>query len=318
MKQLKYHIKLISILFIFSVSGCAEFFVDSEPIKDDNTKLSSFIPKNLSIQQISINRFVISWDATTAKIDGYEVWRKKDNEGYLLLIKLPANVNFYVDTTEKPSITHYYKVRSYKDTMLSKFSNEVSTAYWTKIPAPSNLKAVASGINRIRLTWWDNTEDEEFFVLAYKPNFQTTYKDSIIIEKNSELYYLTNLKYTEDYNFKIRAVSSKGRSLWSNEVTTKPISWNSTPATPVLSYEIDSNKTFIKLIWQNLGNGINYELERKIEDDHYRTIYDGSSSEFIERSIYSGKKVYYRLSAYSTAEKVYSEFSNIIEITVTK
>ncbi len=140
----------------------------------------------------------------------------------------------------------------------------------------------------------------------------------MIIEKNSELYYLSNLKYTEDYNFKIRAVSGKGRSLWSKEVISKPISWNSTPAAPVLSYEIDSNKTFIKLTWQNLGNGINYELERKIEGDHYRTIYDGSSLEFIERSIFLGKKVNYRISAYSTTEKVYSEFSNVIEITVTK
>lgn len=319
MKQLKYLLRLSSFIIILVIGGCAEFFVDQEPVKDDKNNLSSdFVPKNLSIQQISDRKYIISWDAVSSNITGYEIWRKKDNAGYMLLMKLPSNLTYYIDTTEKPSTTHYYKVRSYKDTVYSKFSNEVSTALWSLVPPPSNVRAVASGQNRIRLTWWDNTDDEEFFVIAYRPTFQTTYKDSVIISSNLELYYLSNLKYTEDYFLKIRAVSPKGRSLWSKEVSAKPISWNSTPATPVLTFEIDSNKTSIKLTWNNLGVGIYYELEKKIEGGHFNKIYDGAALEFIDKTILTNKKMYYRLTSYTTAEKVFSEYSNTVEIMVNR
>lgn len=315
MKKLIYLLRTISLILLL-FTGCAEFFVDSEPVNRNTAVNSEIMPKSISIEQISMNKYLVSWVAPSANVTGYEVWRKIENQGYQLLIKLPYNITYYVDSTSKPSITHYYKIRSYKDTTFSQFTSEVSTLKWSKVPAPSNLFAAANGINQVRLTWWDNTDDELFFILAWKPQSSSKYKDSIIVNANQEVAIISNLTFNENYIFRIRAVSVNGSSLWSNEVSAKPVSWNSTPPTPVLAVKYDTLSNSNKLTWTNVGQTINYRVEKKYEGSHYNVIYDGSLLEFDDKIIIKNKKIYYRITAYSTSEKVYSDYSTEIEILV--
>lgn len=269
-------------------------------------------PSNMKIDRSADNTYALSWDYTKTDANGFEIWRKKDNGMYSLLKKVPLVVLATIDSVDSPSSTYYYKVRAYRDTLISAFSNEVNTLTWTLVPAPSNFQAFANGSGKVRFSWIDNSIDETSFEIRYRNIYSTAWESKNFL-RNTESALIENLGSGITCKFQIRALSDKGVSIWSSEIPINIVGWDL--AVPTLSAVYDTAKTQIKLSLTNLGTSISYVIERKSGSERYKQVFNSSQLNFTDADIKSGITYTYRATAYSS-DKNYSNYTEEIKITV--
>ena len=63
-----------------------------------------------------------------------------------------------------PDTLYYYKINAYATGSTSAFSNTISVRTLPNIPtAPSNISLLVGGTSQIRVSWTDNSTNEQFF-----------------------------------------------------------------------------------------------------------------------------------------------------------
>ena len=82
-------------------------------------------PTNLRITDSLSWRFTIEWQDNSHIEDGYLIEREKDGNGYELIKNLPANTTKYTTSINEVG-TYSYRVRAYKDSYYSEYSNDVN------------------------------------------------------------------------------------------------------------------------------------------------------------------------------------------------
>lgn len=88
------------------------------------------------------------------------------------------------------------------------------------LPAPTNLAAVARFVNRINLSWKDNSYNETFWVLRRSTSSSfSTYQDTYIYGANVTTTSSLSLQPGTTYYYKLRAANDQGGSLWSSVLT---------------------------------------------------------------------------------------------------
>lgn len=90
--------------------------------------------------------------------------------------------------------------------------------------APTNLIATATGPDRIRLTWTDNSLDETGFAVERSTNATTGFTEIASLPANASSFESTGLIPATQYFFRVRANGSGGFSAYSNvaNATTDP------------------------------------------------------------------------------------------------
>ncbi len=170
--------------------------------------------------------------------------------------------------------------------------------------SPSNLNAEASitlGIPPIiiaDLTWTDNSNDENGFVIERKTGsgvFQII--DSV--SANQELYTDWNLADSVEYSYRIAAFNSNSYSGYSNETTIlTPIRI----AAPTNLVATANSTTQVSLTWQdNDLQEEGYKIERKTRINGSYSIIDSVSANvesFTDNSVVPNNVYYYRVYAY--------------------
>ncbi|MBI5777855.1 MAG: hypothetical protein HZA49_00165 [Planctomycetes bacterium] len=91
--------------------------------------------------------------------------------------------------------------------------------------APSNLRAEYFGLDRVYLTWNDNSDNEAGFIIEQRTE-QSSFRPFGLVAANVTTYLKPNLAVSTTYYYRIRADNVGGYSDYSNEVsiTTKDIS----------------------------------------------------------------------------------------------
>ncbi len=123
-------------------------------------------PSNLIVTTISSTQLNLTWqdnsnDETTFLIErspnGTSDWSEINT--------VLANSTNYADTDLNCSTKYYYRIRSYRQAD-DKYSGYSPVASAATLPcSPSNLSAISISINRIDLTWQDNSSDETNFYI---------------------------------------------------------------------------------------------------------------------------------------------------------
>jgi len=213
---------------------------ESTTSNEASTKTGIWIPTapvNVGITSYSTDSVTLKWkntyDATTViyrksiSHNTYTVYKEngvmmaKLTEGasssdFTPIATLSSATNTYTDRGLEYNTTYYYKLRSHTKYGWSQFTSVASITTKNTLPkAPTNLKASASAINEITLTWKDNSDNEEGFRIWRKDDSNQAYTLIAVVKANTTMYTDTNLTPHKNYWYMVSAYNSAGNT-WSN------------------------------------------------------------------------------------------------------
>lgn len=277
-----------------------------------------FKPYNISLLKLSIGSINISWKDTSRYVEGYELWRKINLDGiYELHQQLSAKSNNTNDENLDTSKIYFYKIRGYKNSDFSYFSNEINTAGIItsgNLFPPTNLTASVSGISNVNLSWIDNSSNENYFAVE-RSSDNAIFNRIAVLAKNTSSFKDSGygLVTGNTYQYRIAAYSNED-SAFSNIASIKITASILLPPTN-LAATYNSIIKVIKLTWDNSDNNILYfDIERKIGSDNYLLLrrIEATSNLYLDFNIEINKTYTYRMRGYDLNR--FSEYSNEVVI----
>lgn len=277
-----------------------------------------FKPYNLALLKFNNGSINISWKDSSRYIEKYELWRKVNLDGeYLLHQELSGKAYNTNDDNLDTSKIYFYKVRGYKSSGYSDFSDEINTAGIISsgnLLPPTNLSASVSGNSSVILNWEDNSDNENYFAVQRSPE-GGVFSRIAAITKNSTTY-LDSGNGTivgSTYFYRIVAYSDEDSAI-SNTVSVKITSGILLPPTN-LSATYNSLVRVIQLNWESSDNNILYfDIERKTELSDFTLIrrIDSSNNLYLDFSVEPNKVYTYRIRGYDSNR--FSGYSNEVTI----
>ena len=190
----------------------------------DNPPVVLNAPSNLLARLQSDNSTVeLAWQDNSSNEEGFKIERRTGAAGnWVEIATAGTDAQNYTDTNLPPE-TYSYRVRAFKGTTDSDYSNVSSVIIFTKPAPPQNLRATA-GFKQITLTWDPNGEGD---ILRYRIYGGTAANPTTAIDStegvNNTSKTISGLTTGVKYYFRLIAVStSLQRSDYSTEVSATP------------------------------------------------------------------------------------------------
>jgi len=178
-------------------------------------------PMDLTATAINERRVDLAWADHSAGESGFRIEKKVGVAGSWTAINLVApDVTTYSDTNVVESTTYSYRVYAYDNGGDSDPTNVASaTTPALSIPiAPSNAVATALSATSARLTWTDNSYNEDGFRVERKTGAGGTWAVVFTAGANSGAGWVdSSLTESATYYYRVRAYNSAGDSGYSNE-----------------------------------------------------------------------------------------------------
>lgn len=181
-------------------------------------------PSKLSLRKFNSSNtvFNLSWEDNSSNEDGFELWRKDGNDGefHIIYTAIPRNYTSANDQVPSESIPYYYKIRAFRDTIKSEFSNIVGTTGSNSlIPRPVSLTAAASK-TEVKLNWVFPGASESILGFEIERRGWNDYSQLAIILPSIRHYEDTNkMNAYQIYTYRVRAFTGEGKSDWSDEIS---------------------------------------------------------------------------------------------------
>lgn len=213
-------------------------------------------PTNLQAQAISDTRIELSWDDNASNEDGFKVFRSTASDGtYSLIDTTNPNITAYTDTGLAGGTTYYYKIsatNSVGETNIDLMdpANATTLTPPSSAPqAPTNLQAAAISNMRIDLSWSDNSDNEEAFIVQISTN-NSTFSTIGEVKPNVTTCQSTSLKPETTYYYRIYAANSSGDSAYTDTAKARTLPTPGTvPAKPTNLQAKAASDTQIKIGW---------------------------------------------------------------------
>jgi hypothetical protein len=149
---------IVPIVLLWGFVGCSSFSEAPSP--------SLQAPTNLRAKGEGTNLVTLSWQYTAAG-PAFKVERVKEGESLpKIQDSLPGSLSFADTQDLTEGTTYFYKVKAVTSATESDLSNESSA---TTFPAPpSNVVATPQDVNRIDLSWTNNSAKANQFIILDK------------------------------------------------------------------------------------------------------------------------------------------------------
>lgn len=153
-------------------------------------------------------------------------WRKvNDTDQYLIqMSKQQSFASVYKSATTSDTVatlngtaegeTYYWRVQASNVAGSGPWS-EVSTI--TVILAPTDLKLEMSAVNEITLSWRDNSDVEDGYIIERKHGQQTSFAALDTLEGSGVKYVDKELEINQTYTYRVKVYKDSGVSDYSNE-----------------------------------------------------------------------------------------------------
>ena len=182
-------------------------------------------------------------------------------------------------------------------------------------PTPGNFQAFAAFPNEIELSWSDNSSDESSFEIQRSATSGTGYATIATISANLESYIDSDAALVEGntYYYRIRALSSNGNSVFSEESSATVL--GNTPDAPSNLEAFALSNSSVELTWVD-----NSDIETGFRIFRYNP--DGTSQEFTlaadvvtftDNGLTINTNYDYQIVAFNSSGD--SEFSNLASVT---
>ncbi|MBI4304536.1 MAG: fibronectin type III domain-containing protein [Chloroflexi bacterium] len=183
-------------------------------------------PSSLTATAASATQVNLGWVDNASNESGFRIERATNNTftANLVTATVAANTASYSDITVAGSTTYYFRVFAYNSVGDSAGSNTASAT--TPAPtgntpaAPTSLTATASSAIQVNLTWTDNANNENgFLVQRATNNTFTANLVTVTVAANAVNYSDTTVAGGTTYYYRVLATSSAGNSAASNAVS---------------------------------------------------------------------------------------------------
>ena len=271
-------------------------------------------PGQLTATALSANRIMLNWQDNAANESGYKVERKRAGAASWSIIASPGgNKTVYIDTGLAADTTYLYRVRAYRSSAYSAYSEEASTTTLPLPPStPSRLAARVISAHQVDLTWRDISVNEMGFLLERKAGSSGAWLPLETLCQNTTGYSDTCVDPRTTYAYRICALGELNNSGYSNVVTATTPIYLAAPS-GLTAYSIGASQ--IRLRWQdNSDNEAGFKVDRW---DQMRGVWTpvgtvaAGTTQFVyytNSGLASHMTYYYRVRAYSGS--IFSAFSN--------
>ncbi len=178
------------------------------------------MPTDLSATSITYFSALIFWTDNSVIETGYEIERTgPENESVVKRFTTGPNTTSYTDKDLKMSATYHYRVRAFSGGTYSEYSSPiVIMTPSVQIPsAPTALTSSDYTENSITISWNDNSNNENGFIITRAPAIAPNNTTEIPVVANSSSYTDNSLNPNTSYVYSIKAINLAGNSTSSNK-----------------------------------------------------------------------------------------------------
>jgi phosphodiesterase/alkaline phosphatase D-like protein len=182
-------------------------------------------PSNLAATAVSASQINLVWTDNSSNELGFriELCTGAQCSNFAQIDSVAANVTSFQNTGLAPNTSYRYRVRAFNSAGASAYSN-IAAATTTQVPpaAPSHLTAAATGTS-IRLTWRDNSDNEDGFNVYRRYQREGYIDPDWILQEhlrpgpNDTTIVDPDKEVGATYHYRITAYNAAGESAPSNE-----------------------------------------------------------------------------------------------------
>ncbi|EEF61713.1 fibronectin type III domain-containing protein [Pedosphaera parvula] len=220
-------------------------------------------PSGLAAAAISASQINLTWADNATNELNFIVARSTTAGGpYTDMATLGANTSSYSDAGCAANTAYFYVVRASNTSGASANSSEASATTPQVLPvAPSGLTVTAVSASQINLSWADNSNIEDNYIVARSATSGGPYTDIAVLGANITSYINTGLTPSTTYYYVVRAKNSAGSS--ANTAQASATTFATIPAAPSSLVAQAISATQVNLTWvDNANNELNYIVSR--------------------------------------------------------
>jgi fibronectin type 3 domain-containing protein len=269
-------------------------------------------PSNLSATSVSPTQINLTWTDNANNEDGFILERNVTSNIWERVAVLGANVTSFLDTGLKADTRYTYQIRAFNDVGQSQNST-VAVATTPPIPglapaAPTELTAVSSGASFATITWKDNSDNEDVFIIQ-RIGYSGTFENWRQVGANTTSANVF-LRSAQINTIRVVAKNSAGGSSDPSNVVsiaTKPEAPISAGARAVSSSEID-------VFWDSIDS-CQFHVEKLVDGVWVRIASDVLSLSYRDTGLTPGTSYSYRVIAVAANEAGDSDPSDVVSAT---
>jgi hypothetical protein len=275
------------------------------------TEAAPLRPSNLAATATSATTVNLSWTDNSLNEDGFVLERNHTSNLWERVATLGENVTSFTDTGRTPSTTYNYRVRAFNDVGQS-FDSNVAKVTTPAVPgqtpaAPSDLTFTVSS-NLAQLTWSDNSDNEEKFVVQ-RLNWSGTFETYRELPANTTTTYAF-LNTAQINQFRVVARNSAG----GNSAPSNVASIAAAPAQPLYPFAGATSSSSIEISWDSIDS-CQFHVERLDNGVWVRIASDVLSLSYHDTGLQSGTSYSYRVIAAAVNEAGDSAPSDVASTT---
>ena len=184
-------------------------------------ELSPVSPSTLSLVNVDSNQAEITWSDLSDNEDGFILERKVGTGSFEEIVQLGVNVTSFIDQNLTPDTHYEYRVAALNNVDKSGYSNELVVTTIDVLPAsPVALSVDSVGAQIVKISWTDNSENEDGFILERDNGSGFAYLDSL--ENTITNYSDETVNSNTDYVYRVASFNEIGNS-FSSEIPTKTL-----------------------------------------------------------------------------------------------
>ncbi|MDI6793546.1 MAG: fibronectin type III domain-containing protein [bacterium] len=185
-------------------------------------------PSGLNITGVSGEMIALAWTDHSNNEDSFSIERSSlDTSSFTKVGWVASGLSIYEDAGLIPQTQYYYRVRAVVagcgQVLYSSYSNSVGAATSETPPvAPGPLMITVISDARIDLSWTDNSDDEDTFVLQRSSPDSTSFSQAALLPGNGPsagttiTYQDISLEHNTKYYYRAAALRGSNFSVWSN------------------------------------------------------------------------------------------------------
>ena len=273
---------------------------------------------------ISSGKVKITWDKNAIDSNANKVIILKSTNGttYAKLGVVDKSIEEFTDSSVSTSTTYYYRLQIARevtgkmpDASAVSVSASIETpAQQTAPAAPTNLTASAASCSEVALSWTDNSDNEEHFVVERKEE-NGSYSTLATLNPDTTEYTDSTVEGGKTYYYRVKATNGTGNSGYSNEVNVSVPECETVPSAPTNLSGTAVSSSEIDLTWSdNSDNEEGFKIERKEEGGSYSEVASlpSDTTTYKDTGLSADTTYYYRIKAFNN--KGESNHSNEISI----
>jgi alpha-tubulin suppressor-like RCC1 family protein/subtilisin family serine protease/fibronectin type 3 domain-containing protein len=248
----------------------------------------------------------LTWEDPSSNEWYFKLERRKDAAGYTQITTIDPDNTTYSDLDLEEGHQYTYRIRAFGEGGDSDYSNEATAESPQRLQKPTLLTARALSGEDIELSWRDNSNNEEGFLIQRK-DFGGTFVDLDQVQGTS--YVDHGLTRGTKYVYRVCAYDFEGLSRFSNEAEattqTAPFAPMNLDATAVSSSQID-------LTWTDASDvESSFAIERRESSGDFNEVarVNSNVTSYSDTGLAEWTRYTYRVRAFSPTAG-YSDYSN--------